>query len=76
MPSTAGQEKEDVKEEQHTLKLFNLFQPSVAFYIETIYLLCNANQMTESYMKSTTELKWAKKDPKVKDSIDPRTRVV
>ena len=68
MTSTAGQEKEDVKEEKHTLKLFNLFQPSVAFYIKTIYLLCNAYQMTKSCMKSTTELKWVKKDPKVKDA--------
>ena len=36
----------------------NLFQPSVAFHIETSHLICNANQMSGFYMKSFTALKW------------------
>ena len=35
----------------------NSFQPSVAFRIETIRLICNTNQMTGFYMKCNTGLK-------------------
>ena len=33
------------------LKQVNLFQPRVAFYIETSHLICSANQMAGFYMK-------------------------
>ena len=33
------------------LKQVNLFQPSVAFYIEASHLICSANQMAGFYMK-------------------------
>ena len=42
--------------------LFNPFQPSVAFHIETSHLICCANQMTGFYMKRNTGLKWVKGD--------------
>ena len=38
----------------------NPFQPSVAFHIETSRLFCSAKQMTGSYMKCNTGLKWVK----------------
>ena len=34
-------------------KSFDTFQPSFAFYIETSYLICSANQLTGFYTKST-----------------------
>ena len=36
------------------------FQLSVAFDIETSYLLCNANEMTGSYMECNTGVIWVK----------------
>ena len=36
----------------------NLFQPSVAFHIETSHLFYRAKQMTWSYMKRNTGMKW------------------
>ena len=36
----------------------NIFQPSVAFHIETSHLFCSANQKTDFYMKLNTGLKW------------------
>ena len=46
------------------LRLFekqnNLFQPIVALCVETIHLICTANQMTGFYMKCNTGLKWVK----------------
>ena len=36
--------------------LVNIFQPSVAFHIETSRLICSAKQMTGFYMKSKTAL--------------------
>ena len=36
---------------------FILFQPSVAFHIETRHLICSANQITGFYMKCNTGLK-------------------
>ena len=33
------------------LKQVNLFQPSVAFYVEASHLICSANQMAGFYMK-------------------------
>ena len=39
---------------------FNLFQPSVAFYIETSHLIYIANQMTGFYMECNTGLKRVK----------------
>ena len=36
----------------------NLFQPSVAFLIETSHLFCRAKQITGFYMKRNTGLKW------------------
>ena len=43
----------------NTLKFIylNLFQPSVAFYIETSHLFCSAKEMTGFYMKCNTGLK-------------------
>ena len=38
--------------------LFNPFQPSVAFHIETSHLICTANQMTGFYLECKTGLKW------------------
>ena len=38
--------------------MFNSFQPSVAFYIETSPLICIANQMIGFYMERNTALKW------------------
>ena len=38
--------------------LFNPFQPSVLFHVETSHLLCIAKQMTGFYMKCSTRLKW------------------
>ena len=35
----------------------NPFQPSFAFHIETILLICTANQVTRFYMKCNTGLK-------------------
>ena len=37
---------------------FHLFQPSVAFHIETIHLICSGNQISGFYMKCNTGLKW------------------
>ena len=34
-------------------KSFDAFQPNFAFYIETSYLICSANQLTGFYTKST-----------------------
>ena len=34
----------------------NLFQPSVAFHVETNYLICNVNQMTGFYMEGKSGL--------------------
>ena len=36
----------------------NQFQPIVPFHIETINLICIANQMTGFYMKCNAGLKW------------------
>ena len=38
----------------------NPFQSSIAFYTETSYLICCANQMTGFYMKCYNWLKWVK----------------
>ena len=38
----------------------NLFQPSVAFHVETSHLFCGAKQMTGFCMKRNTGLKWVK----------------
>ena len=40
------------------IKIFNSFQPSAAFYVETWDLICNVKQMTGFYMKCNTALKW------------------
>ena len=40
------------------LLAFNLFQPGVAFDIETIRLIGTANQMTGFFMKCNTGMKW------------------
>ena len=37
--------------------LFNTFQTSAAFHIETNLLICKANQMTGFYMECNTGLK-------------------
>ena len=39
----------------------NLFQPSVAFHIETSHLFSRAKQMTGFYMKFNNALKWVSK---------------
>ena len=44
--------------------VFNSFQPSVAFHVETIPLICRAKQMTGFYMKGHIGLKWVKCVPK------------
>ena len=41
---------------------FNPFQPSVAFHIETIHLICSASKMTGFYLKLNTGLKWINND--------------
>ena len=41
-------------------RIFNLFQPSVAFHIETSHLIFTAKQMSDFYMKCNTELVWVK----------------
>ena len=44
----------------HVLSLINpfyLFQPSVAFHIETNHLVYKTNRMTGFYIKGNTELK-------------------
>ena len=38
----------------------NLFKPNFPFHIETGNFICNANQMTDFYMKCDTGLKWVK----------------
>ena len=40
------------------VKLFNSFQSSIAFHIETSHLFCRAKRMTGFYMKLNTCLKW------------------
>ena len=40
------------------LKMINPFQPNVTFFIENSDVICNANQMTGSYIKCNTGLKW------------------
>ena len=45
------------KEYWHKL---NPFQPGIAFYIETSYLICPENQITGFSMKYNTEPKWVK----------------
>ena len=47
----------------------NLFQPSVAFYIETSHLFCKAKQMTGFYMKRNTGMKWVKIMSHLQDKI-------
>ena len=42
----------------HTNVLFNPFQPSIAFHIETSDLLCFAKQKIGFYMKCNTDLKY------------------
>ena len=49
----------------------NPFQPSVAFYIETSYLICRANRMTGFYMKCNTGLKWVNFISLYRDGICP-----
>ena len=39
-------------------QLFNPFQPSFAFHIETSHLVCTTNQVTGFYMKCNTGLQW------------------
>ena len=39
---------------------FNLFQPSLAFHIETSHLFRRTKQITGFYMKRNTGLKWGK----------------
>ena len=39
---------------------FNLFQPSVAFHIETSHLFCRVKKMTGFYIKRNAGLKWVK----------------
>ena len=57
-----------------SLKLLNQFQPSVAFHIETSYLICRENQINGFYMKCNTRLKWIKNLAKVKNEfIKPKT---
>ena len=41
-------------------KQVNPVLPNVAFHIETSHLFCTANQMTGSYIKRNTDLKWVK----------------
>ena len=41
--------------------LFNPFQPSVVFRIETRHLICSANQMSGFYMKWNFQPKWVRK---------------
>ena len=48
--------------------VFNPFQPSVAFHIETSHWFYFAREMTGSYMKFNTMLNWVK-DTKSKDSL-------
>ena len=43
---------------EYVVIMFNPFQTSVAFHMETSRLTCIANQMTGFYMKCITELKW------------------
>ena len=40
------------------MKIFNPFQPSVAFHKETSHLICSTNQMTGYYIKGNRGLKW------------------
>ena len=40
--------------------VFNPFQPSIAFHIETSHLICTTNQMTGCYMKCKAGLKCIK----------------
>ena len=53
-----------LKDQSQVAEIFprtvNIFQPSIAFHIETSHLICSANQMTGFYMKCNTELKWVK----------------
>ena len=39
-------------------RVFNPFQPRVAFHIETSNFICYANKTTGFYMKRNAELKW------------------
>ena len=41
---------------QQSIQEINLFQPSVAFHIETRHLFCSAKEMTSFYMKRDTGL--------------------
>ena len=61
---------------QNLFKLyrFNPFRPSVAFYIETSYLICTANQMTGFYMKRNTGLKWVEYWSNPKFTTEVRSR--
>ena len=49
----------------HLQSLFNPFQPSVAFNIETSHFIYIANQMTGFLMKCNTGLKWLKYQSKL-----------
>ena len=46
---------------RNCLDSINPFQPSVAFHMETSYLICTANQMTGFHMKCNTGLKLVKR---------------
>ena len=41
-----------------TEKFVKTFQPSLAFHKGTNHLICSANQVTGSYMKFNSCLKW------------------
>ena len=45
---------------QYTTCRINLFQPTVAFHIETSHLICSVNQVTCFNMKCSTWLSWVK----------------
>ena len=49
----------------------NPYQPSVAFHIETSYLICIANQMAGFNMKCNTELKWVNVTQKFSHNATP-----
>ena len=46
----------------------NLFQPKVAFHIETNHLFFRIKQMTGFYMKDNAGLKWEEVEPPTKIS--------
>ena len=47
----------------------NLFQPSVAFHVETIRLICTAKQMTSFYVKINFWWKWVNSENSVISTV-------